>query len=208
MKKEILLIMLVASVNILCSQNNANTPYSIFGLGVENKTATGGLTGLGNTGIAQSSPFEINIFNPASLGNILQKSFLYEFGLNGTYSTLKTTSTTENSSNGNISHIAIAFPIRKDLGMSIGLLPYTKTGYNIDIENPIKLQSFALTPGLSKRLGLKRKPSLFQPDFIIKAVIFHYRLYRCQNVTNVFNNADDTIYLTSGPSQHYNSYLL
>ena len=77
-------------VNILCSQNNANTPYSIFGLGVENKTATGGLTGLGNTGIAQSSPFEINIFNPASLAGIYQKSFLYEFGLNGSYSTLKT----------------------------------------------------------------------------------------------------------------------
>ena len=138
MKKEILLIMLVASVNILCSQNNANTPYSIFGLGVENKTATGGLTGLGNTGIAQSSPFEINIFNPASLAGIYQKSFLYEFGLNGSYSTLKTNTTSESSSNGNISHVAIAFPIKKNWGMSVGLLPYTKTGYNIDIENPIE----------------------------------------------------------------------
>jgi hypothetical protein len=138
MKNKILLIVLVASVNILCAQNNANTPYSLFGLGVENKTATGGLTGLGNTGLAQSNPYEINIFNPASLGNILQKSFLYEFGLNGTYSTLKTNSTSETSSNGNFSHVAIAFPIKKDWGMGIGLLPYTKTGYNIDVENSIE----------------------------------------------------------------------
>ena len=138
MKNKILLIVFVASVNILCGQNNANTPYSLFGLGVENKTATGGLTGLGNTGIAQSNPYEINIFNPASLGNILQKSFLYEFGLNGTYSTLKTNNISETSSNGNFSHVAIAFPIKKDWGVGIGLLPYTKTGYNIDVENAIE----------------------------------------------------------------------
>ena len=72
------------------------------------------------------------------MGNILQKSFLYEFGLNGTYSTLKTNSTSETSSNGNFSHVAIAFPIKKDWGMGIGLLPYTKTGYNIDVENAIE----------------------------------------------------------------------
>ncbi|ARV14782.1 hypothetical protein [Polaribacter sp. SA4-12] len=138
MKKKIILIVLVASINGLFAQSNTNTPYSLFGLGVENKTSTGGLTGLGNTGIAQSNPFEINILNPASLGNIVQKSFLYEFGLNGTYSTLKTSNSSETTNNGNISHIAIAFPLSKDWGMSIGLLPYTKTGYNIDIENAIE----------------------------------------------------------------------
>ncbi|SDS18983.1 hypothetical protein SAMN05216503_2262 [Polaribacter sp. KT25b] len=138
MKKKIILIVLVASVNVLCGQNNSNTPYSLFGLGVENKTATGGLTGLGNTGVAQSNPYEINIFNPASLGNILQKSFLYEFGLNATYSTLQTNSITQTSNNGNISHVAIAFPVKKDWGVGIGLLPYTKTGYNVDLERPIE----------------------------------------------------------------------
>ena len=138
MKNKILLIVLVISVNTLFSQNNTNTPYSLFGLGVENKTATGGLTGLGNTGIAQSNPFQINLFNPASLSGMFLESFLYEFGLNGTYSTLKNKNITETTSNGNISHIAIAFPIKKGWGMSLGLLPYTKTGYNIDVENAIE----------------------------------------------------------------------
>jgi hypothetical protein len=138
MRNKIVLIVLVGSINILIGQNNTNTPYSLYGLGVENKTASGGLTGLGNTGIAQSNPFEINLFNPASLAGILQNSFLYEFGLNGTYSTLKTQNIRETSSTGNISHIAIAFPIKKDWGISVGLLPYTKTGYNIDIESSIE----------------------------------------------------------------------
>ena len=138
MLKQKIFLLLISTANILVAQNNTNTPYSLFGLGVENKTATGGLTGLGNTGIAQKNKYEINIFNPATLGNIEQKSFLYEFGLNGTYSILKTNSLSETSTNGNFSHIAIAFPIKKNWGMGIGLLPYTKTGYNIDIESPIE----------------------------------------------------------------------
>ncbi|MCI2227709.1 hypothetical protein MC378_00930 [Polaribacter sp. MSW13] len=138
MLKRNLLLLLISTTGILYSQNNTNTPYSLFGLGVENKTATGGLTGLGNTGIAQKNMFEINIINPANLGNIVQNSFLYEFGLNGTYSVLKTNSLSETSSNGNFSHLAIAFPIKQNWGVGIGLLPYTKTGYNVDIENPIE----------------------------------------------------------------------
>ncbi|WP_405607397.1 OmpP1/FadL family transporter [Polaribacter sp. Asnod1-A03] len=138
MYKKIIIILLVASVNVLFGQNNTNTPYSLFGLGVENKTASAGLTGLGNTGIASSSPFEINLFNPASLGNVLQESFLYEFGLNGTSTTLQTNGTSESSTNGNISHIALAFPIRKSWAIGVGILPYTKTGYNIDVEDAIE----------------------------------------------------------------------
>ncbi|TYP98137.1 long-subunit fatty acid transport protein [Tenacibaculum adriaticum] len=156
MLKQKLFLLLISTANILVAQNNTNTPYSLFGLGVENKTATSGLTGLGNTGIAQKNKFEINIFNPANLGNIEQKSFLYEFGLNGTYSTLKTNNNSENITNGNFSHIAIAFPIKKDWGVGIGLLPYTKTGYTIDIENPIEgstdtyITRITGTGGLSK----------------------------------------------------------
>jgi len=139
MHKKILLIVLVVSANTLFSQNNTNTPYSLFGLGVENKTATGGLTGLGNTGIADTNPFEINIYNPASLGSILQHSFLYEFGLNATISKLKTSNSSNDvSKNGNLSHIVLAFPIRKGWGFGFGLLPYTKTGYNVDIEGPVE----------------------------------------------------------------------
>ena len=55
-----------------------------------------------------------------------------------TYSTLKTSNTSETTNNGNISHIAIAFPIKEGWGVGIGLLPFTKTGYNIDVENAIE----------------------------------------------------------------------
>ncbi|MCG1035498.1 OmpP1/FadL family transporter [Polaribacter sargassicola] len=156
MQKKILIILLVASVNVLYGQNNTNTPYSLFGLGVENKTASAGLTGMGNTGIANSNPFEINLFNPASLGGVLQESFLYEFGLNGISTTLESKGTSERSTNGNISHIAIAFPIRKSWAFGIGILPYTKTGYNIDVEDAIEGSAETFFTRISGEGGLNK----------------------------------------------------
>ncbi|WP_406684545.1 outer membrane protein transport protein [Seonamhaeicola sp. MEBiC1930] len=131
-------LFLIAIIPSCFSQNDTSTPYSMFGLGVENKTASGGLTGMGNAGIAQNNSGEINLFNPASLSNIQQKSFLYEFGLNGIYSSLKTDYLKDNTSDYNISHVVMAFPLKKNLGMSFGLLPYTKVGYDIDVENSIE----------------------------------------------------------------------
>lgn len=120
------------------SQNDTSSPYSLYGLGVENKTATSGLTGLGNTGLAQSKSGEINLFNPASLGNVELKTFLFEFGLNGISSKLKTTQESDNTTDFNISHVVMAFPVTPKLGLSFGLLPYTKVGYDIDVESYIE----------------------------------------------------------------------
>ncbi len=141
LKEKLFLIVVTATIacsNILSAQNNTNSPYSLFGLGLENKTATGNLTALGNTGIANDNKYQINTFNPASLGNIQKKSFLYEFGLNGSISTLKSSSLTETTNNANVSHIAIAFPIKHNWGIGIGLLPKTKVGYDITVQNDLE----------------------------------------------------------------------
>lgn len=138
LKQKIFLILAVACSSILLAQNNTSSPYSLFGVGIENKTSTGNLTALGNTGIANDDKFQINIFNPASLGNIQQNSFLYELGANGTYTTLKNSSTSESSYNGNISHVAIAFPIKHNWGVGMGLLPQTKVGYDITTQSSIE----------------------------------------------------------------------
>lgn len=138
LNKKVFLILTIACSNILLGQNNTNSPYSIFGLGIENKTSTGNLSALGNTGIANDSRTQINITNPASLGNINKKSFLYEFGVNAVKSTFKDESTSESQNTGNISHVAIAFPIKNNWGIGLGVLPETKVGYNLTTESSIE----------------------------------------------------------------------
>ena len=138
------------------AQNDTSTPYSLFALGVENKTATGGLTGLGNTGIAQKNSDEINIYNPANLGNIKLKTFLYEFGINGMFSVIKNANKSQTTNDANMSHIAFAFPIKKNFGISFWLLPYTKVGYDIDIENTIERSTDNYLSRISGSGGLNK----------------------------------------------------
>ncbi|GAA3650624.1 OmpP1/FadL family transporter [Flavivirga jejuensis] len=156
MLKQILLLLFLLISNALISQNGTSTPYSLFGLGIENKTATGGLTGLGNTGFAQKNISEINIYNPANLGNMEQNSFLYEFGINGVFSEIKTDNTSDKTNDANISHFAIAFPIKKGLGVSLGLLPYTKVGYDVDLQNYIEGSTSTYTTRITGLGGLSK----------------------------------------------------
>ena len=137
LKKFIIGVPLLISA-ILWAQNDTSSPYSLYGIGVENKTSFGGFAALGNTGLAQKTTLQINNFNPANLANIPLGSFLYEVGVNGTYSTIKTDEISQTTTNFNFSHLALAFPVTKNWGMSIGLMPYSKVGYDIDIENPIE----------------------------------------------------------------------
>ncbi|KJD33581.1 hypothetical protein PK35_07005 [Tamlana nanhaiensis] len=150
------LLVFTLITNLVSAQNDTSTPYSIFGLGVENKTASGGLTGLGNTGIAQNKPGEINLYNPASLGQIELKTFLYEFGINGMSSTIKTNYLSENTTDFNISHVIMAFPVNKNLGLSFGLLPYTKVGYDIDLEQYIEGSETSYTNRITGSGGLTK----------------------------------------------------
>ena len=156
MFKRISPLFFLLILNSLVAQNDTSTPYSLFGLGVENKTATGGLTGLGNTGIAQKNKYEINIYNPANLANLDQKSFLYEFGVNGVLSTIKNDETNETTNDANLSHVAIAFPIKKGFGIGLGLFPQTKVGYDIDIENNIEGSTNTYTTRISGEGGLTK----------------------------------------------------
>ena len=68
MFKKIIKIITILIPVILTGQNDTGSPYSIFALGVENKTANGGFTALGNTGIADNNPYQINNYNSATLG--------------------------------------------------------------------------------------------------------------------------------------------
>lgn len=141
--------------NVIQAQN-INSPYSLFALGAESKIGTGGLSGMGNAGIADKSFGQVNLFNPASLGSINSQTFLQEFGVNGIYSTLQNRNTTESATKGNVSHLAFAFSAKKGWGFGFGLLPYTTTGYNIDIEKNIEGSDENFTTRITGTGGLNK----------------------------------------------------
>lgn len=132
-KNIIFYVICIWFANQTVSQTNnlSSSPYSSYGLGVTNSLNTGKINTLGYTGIAMTSNSFINNLNPAAYGSILPNSFFYDIGLKAETIILSESGNSESRINGNFSNLAFAFPLSKNSGAGITLLPYTNVGYNI-----------------------------------------------------------------------------
>jgi len=139
MKTKSLSLILFFFINLFMhAQSDFSSPYSIYGIGQENLNFFGGLTAMGNTGIAYKSQYTINQTNPASLTSIPENSFLYEVGFNNTLSNKRDKYTSQQDYDFNFTHLAMAFPVNNYWRMSLGVVPYSKVSYQIDIVQPIE----------------------------------------------------------------------
>ncbi len=103
--------------------------YSIFGYGDILEHSSTVFTGLGGTSIAVTSPYAINVANPAAFSSVrttrLQGSYLFRQSLNDDGSS------TVAQNNGKLQGIGAHFAIDTSLGASFGfgLRPYSSVNY-------------------------------------------------------------------------------
>lgn len=122
------------------AQTTVQSPYSKFGLGNLKSSVLPQQRGMGgiSTGVFRSSYVNnINMQNPASYAGINLTTL--DIGVSGSSTTLKTSSLSENSFNGSLSHVAMAFPVTQKSAVSIGILPYSELGY--DFKNTVTVGS-------------------------------------------------------------------
>lgn len=134
----------------LQAQKNTDSPYSRYGIGNINPVTFNGNFGLGGAGIAWR-PFQykplvydslsrsnanlndrgsnfINAVNPASFSNISLTTFEFSaISRNAQYISGEQTRT---GTNTQFSHMSLALPLGKKVGMAFGIKPYTLVGYD------------------------------------------------------------------------------
>lgn len=137
------------------AQTGLSSPYSAKGLGYLNYVNNIQNTSMGGIGIGTRVPSTINLFNPASLTSIDTTSFVFDGAVFGQYTILKTSYTTEPVSSAGLDHLLFGFPITKWWKSSIGLLPFSTVGYNVndyseDANIGTVLHQFEGTGGLSQ----------------------------------------------------------
>ena len=110
--------------------NGQNSPYTRYGFGQLSDQATGANKAMGGIGIGLRGKAQINAINPASYSAVDSMTFLFDGGI-----TLQNTNFNENGIKKNIrnssfDYLAMQFRLKKKLGITIGMLPYSKIGYN------------------------------------------------------------------------------
>lgn len=127
------LVFLLLAV-LLVSAQKINSPYSRYGLGqLYGKNVNTPLQAMGGISFGVSNPTMVNPGNPASYAKFDSASFLFEVGLIGNMTTHKTSFQSEKSDFVTLNYIFIGFPVTKWWRSSLGVLPFSKIGYDVEV---------------------------------------------------------------------------
>ena len=119
-----------------------NSPLSRFGLGDPLDRWHAAQAGFGGLSATYQNGYHLNLVNPASLASLASTSF--EVGLYARNSTLEDNTGSANSWQGNLSYLALGFPLRNPInlsleelenswngGMAFQIAPTTLVGYDL-----------------------------------------------------------------------------
>lgn len=197
----------------LSAQNEIQSPYSNFGIGVPTNRTNGMLNSMGGVAYAIQSPYFVNFKNPASYAAFDSLSFVADASMS-IYSThLETDELRQKGSFARADYLAIGLPITRHWRTSVGILPFSDLGYDIsttrNIENIGEVRydysgtgglvqfywgnAFKICKGLSIGLNISY---LFGNLNTLNYAYFSGQNFLNSRVANI--NYVDGIYLTGG----------
>ena len=123
-------IVMMAFALVANAQSGTNSPYSQFGLGILSDQTSGFNRGMNGLGIGYRQGNQVNFINPASYSSMDSLTFIFDAGISGQITNFEENGVKKNAKNANFEYVVAAFRLRKHLGVSIGILPFTNVGYN------------------------------------------------------------------------------
>ena len=127
-KKTLVAFLLITSAS-LTAQRTSSSPYSFFGIGEEFSAKTVEQNSMGGIGVAFSHYKYLNFTNPAAYSDLRYTT--YSFGMLHSDLTIKDASLEQTGSSTRLSYFALAFPIGKKAGFSVGMQPVSSVGYSL-----------------------------------------------------------------------------
>lgn len=160
------LLFFALSFVAVAQQVGSNSPYGRYGFGVLSHQSFGASEAMGGISYGLRRSQQVNPGNPASYSKLDSLTFVFDFGLSGQYSTFSDGLHRQSFYNGNLDYVAMQFPIIHKVGASVGLLPFSKVGYNFgqtrSADNIVYDEIFRGTGGLSKiYAGIAYEPTKY-----------------------------------------------
>ena len=128
------LCLLLRGVSVY-AQNGVNSPYSQFGIGVSDMPYNSPFAIGSGAFLSSSSHNAINVYNPATYGSIMSRSFVFDVGLGVQMNWLSDNASKEFDADGYLSHISIAFPFCKWWKTAFSVQPLSRVEYDFTISS-------------------------------------------------------------------------
>lgn len=130
MIRNLVLVFLLITSFTVSAQRPSSSPFSFFGIGEEFNPMTVEQSAMGGIGVAYNHYKYLNFINPAAYADLRYTT--YAFGLLNNSLTVKSGDTEESGNTTNLSYFALAFPIGKKVGASVGIQPVSSVGYSLN----------------------------------------------------------------------------
>lgn len=122
-------------------QNGVNSPLTRYGFGQLADQNLGGNKAMGGIGIGLRNNTQINVTNPASYTAVDTLTFLFEAGISLQNANFSDGTTKLNAKNSSFDYLAMQFRLFKNMGMTIGFLPYSNVGYSFSSTKGLEAES-------------------------------------------------------------------
>lgn len=134
----LILFLTLAFSTFSFAQIRISSPYSRYGIGDLQTVHSVYSSGMGGLNIALRNPSYINMNNPASYSSFDTNSFVLDMGIISTFSQLKTNIVTQEYTNHtSLGHVLLGFPVTRWCGVSLGVIPFSKSGYQVKTSDTI-----------------------------------------------------------------------
>lgn len=131
-------LILIATVTFSFGQVRISSPYSYYGIGQIFKTGTPINNSMGGLHIGLRTKGLINPGNPASYTSIDTNTFIFDIGLSSNFNQLRNKEITQDYTNySTINHLLMSFSATRWMGITVGLLPFSQTGYKIVLRDTL-----------------------------------------------------------------------
>lgn len=159
-------VILLLSASVAMAQSSTDSPYSQFALGMLADQSSSFNRGMNGAGVAMHEHNQVNYLNPASYAYIDSLSFIFDVGMSGQFTNFEENGVKKNDRSASFEHVMAVFRLRKHLGLSFGLIPYTNIGYSYsntsklnDPNNTSSVNTYSGSGGLHQvYLGLGWSP--------------------------------------------------
>lgn len=134
MYKKIILSasLLLGVIGAFAQTNGSNSPYSRYGYGLQNDQAQGFNKGMAGLAYGMNHSKQLNFKNPASYATIDSLTLIFDIGFSLQKANLEQGNAKKNANNSSIDYVMAGMRLAPNLGMTLGMMPFTTVGYNMN----------------------------------------------------------------------------
>jgi hypothetical protein len=207
---SVVIVLIICGLSGFSQNNNSTSPFSRYGLGDLHHYGYGRTAAMGGASLGSRHSLQINSANPASYNALDSLSFVFDFGVDGTFSDYKSDYGKLKATDVNFRYFSLNWPITRWLGAGMGVQPFSDMGYEVgfveEVDNESNVYHSYNGDGTTSKAFLGASVMLFKGLSV--GANFNYLFGRLNQNTNVAFDSSDLFYISKSEGTRLRDFTL